>query len=302
MRALVVNGDDFGLTPGVNAGILDCHVHGILTSASLFANGPATAEAIVIARQTPALGIGCHLTLVDGAPLLPVDHVRSLAPQGIFRPSWRSFVIAALHGGIDFLEVERELAAQIEHLRGCGLTLTHLDAHKHVHAYPPVFAIVARLARRFAIPVVRVPYEAPAFSVFARSSVTKAVVRQAAENLALFPWAAWDRRLLARHGLERPPRFLGRVVTGVMTAANLHALLDGVRPGISELMTHPGHPDSALDQVWTRLRASRAVEVSLLTSSHIHDAVRRAGIVLVRHGGQFQREQHVPQSRTAISA
>jgi predicted glycoside hydrolase/deacetylase ChbG (UPF0249 family) len=66
MRALVVNGDDFGLTPGINAGVLHAHTRGILTSASLFANAPATNDAIAIARRTSTLSVGCHLTLVDG--------------------------------------------------------------------------------------------------------------------------------------------------------------------------------------------------------------------------------------------
>jgi len=77
-RGLIVNGDDFGLTPGVNAGILECHARGILTSASLFANAPATAAAIDIALRTPTLGVGCHLTLVDGRPILPADQLPTL--------------------------------------------------------------------------------------------------------------------------------------------------------------------------------------------------------------------------------
>ena len=68
VRQLVVNADDLGLTVGVNDGIFDAYDLGILTSASLFANAPATADAIRRARSHPALGIGAHLTLVDGSP------------------------------------------------------------------------------------------------------------------------------------------------------------------------------------------------------------------------------------------
>jgi predicted glycoside hydrolase/deacetylase ChbG (UPF0249 family) len=82
-RALIVNGDDFGLTPGVNTGILEAHLRGILTSASLFANAPSTEEAILIARRTPTLGIGCHLMLVDGYPLLPGSQVPTRARRRI---------------------------------------------------------------------------------------------------------------------------------------------------------------------------------------------------------------------------
>ena len=41
MKKLVVNGDDFGFTHDVNAGIIDAHVHGILTSTTLMTNGTA---------------------------------------------------------------------------------------------------------------------------------------------------------------------------------------------------------------------------------------------------------------------
>jgi predicted glycoside hydrolase/deacetylase ChbG (UPF0249 family) len=293
VRALVVNGDDFGLTPGVNAGILESHVRGILTSASLFANGRAFDEAVLIARQTPTLGVGCHLALVDALPVLPYEQVPTLAPGGVFRPSWRSFIAAALAGQIDLHEVERELAAQIERLRSFGLVLTHLDAHKHVHAYPPVFQIVVRLARRFTIPSVRVPCEAPAVKGLFRPRETRGSFRSAIENLALVPWARQDRRLLLQQGFDSPARFLGRALTGQLTATNLRMTLNSVRAGVTELMTHPGYPDGALSRIPTRLRASRAMEVALLTASETHDMIRRAGIVLVRHDRQFKQESHV---------
>jgi chitin disaccharide deacetylase len=67
---LIVNADDFGLTAGVNRAILELHYAGVLTSASIMAQANATEEAIDIARSTPTMGIGCHVVLVDGAPIL----------------------------------------------------------------------------------------------------------------------------------------------------------------------------------------------------------------------------------------
>src|SRR6267143_1580202 len=160
LRNLVVNADDLGLTPGVNTGIFDAHDRGVLTSARLFAHAPATADAVRRAWARPSLGVGVHLTLVDGTPLLPPHRVPSLVEDdGRFRASWKPFIVACLRGRVALAEVERELTAQIDRLRSEGIRLTHLDAHKHVHAYPPIFTIVARLAERFAIPVVRVPFE-----------------------------------------------------------------------------------------------------------------------------------------------
>ena len=78
LRSLVINADDLGLTVGVNDGIFDAHDHGVLTSASVFANGYATGDAIARALRRPSLGVGCHLTLVDGQPTLPPARVPSL--------------------------------------------------------------------------------------------------------------------------------------------------------------------------------------------------------------------------------
>jgi len=78
LRQLVVNADDLGLTLGVNNGIFDAYDRGILTSVSLFANAPATADAIARVRSRPSLGVGVHLGLVDGTPMLPPNRVPTL--------------------------------------------------------------------------------------------------------------------------------------------------------------------------------------------------------------------------------
>lgn len=265
LRTLVVNADDLGLTLGVNNGIFDAHDRGILTSASLMANAPATANAIRRLRTRPALGIGVHLTLVDGAPTLLPDRVPSLVQDdGRFPRSWKLFIVACLLGRVSMDEVERELTAQIERVVSEGIRPTHLDAHKHVHAYPPVFAKVVRLAERFRIPVVRVPYE------------------RSLADIRLFAWTRRDYAIAAAHGV-RTPQFAGRGLTGVMTSDSLAAALRTLRAGHTELMVHPGYVDEALKQMPTRLLESRAQEVALLTSDAIVDQLVDEHIELVAH-------------------
>src|SRR5205823_3720263 len=197
LRQLVVNADDLGLTAGVNDGIFDAHDMGILTSASLFANAPATADAVRRARARSSLGVGAHLTLVDGTPTLPARSIPTLVTgDGRFRASWRPFIVACLQGRVSLGEVERELTAQIEQIRAMGISPTHLDAHKHVHLYPPVFAIVARLAARFGIPVVRVPYERGSW-------LEEVALLCSMEAQALL---VGERIQLVRHDLARPAR------------------------------------------------------------------------------------------------
>jgi chitin disaccharide deacetylase len=282
MRHLIVNADDLGLTVGVNDGIFDAHDHGILTSASLFARAPATSDAIRRARSRPSLGLGVHLALVDGTPTLPPRLIPTLVEDdGRFRRSWRPFIVACLRGKVSLAEVELELTAQIERLRAAGLRPTHLDAHKHVHAYPPVFAIVARLAGRFGIPVVRVPYE--------RWSPTSSVVRshgslgrQAVLNAAMLPWARRDYRIAASHDV-RTPQFVGRIHTGILSAGALAGVVGALPPGVTELMVHPGYRDDELERSGTRLLESRQKELDLLCRLETRALLVGERIDLLRH-------------------
>jgi chitin disaccharide deacetylase len=264
-RTLVVNADDLGLTVGVNTGIFDAHDRGILTSASLMAHAPATANAIRGVRSRPTLGVGVHLTLVDGGPIFPPDRVPTLVnDDGQFRASWKPFIVACLLGRVSMQDVERELTAQVECVAFQGITVTHLDAHKHVHVYPPVFEIVVRLAARFGIPVIRVPYE------------------RTLADLPLYVWAQQNYRLAAAHGIATPA-FAGRAMTGVMTLDALASTVQRLRPGRTELMVHPGYVDAALRQIPTRLLASRETEVALLTSSEIDRVIAAEEIRLASH-------------------
>jgi len=274
IRRLVVNADDLGLTTGVNDGIFDAHDRGILTSASLFANAAATIDAIGRARRRPSLGIGAHLTLVDGAPMLAPDRVTTLvAENGRFRATWKSFLLACLRGKVALDDAERELSAQIDRIRAEGIRLTHLDAHKHVHAFPPLFAVVVRLATRFDIPVVRIPYERWSSAIGDMQHRNRAR-RQALENVAMLRWARRDYRIASAQDV-RVPQFVGRVQTGIMSAESLEATLRRLRPGVTELMVHPGYIDDELRQTATRLLLSRAKEVELLCAAGTRDVLTR---------------------------
>ncbi len=280
--SLVINADDLGLTVGVNDGIFDAHDHGVLTSASIFANAPATSNALARAQRRPSLGVGCHLTLVDGRPTLPPARVPSLIEDdGRFPRSWKPFIVSCLLGRVSLAEVELELTAQIDRIRSAGLTLTHLDAHKHVHAYPPIFSIVTRLAKRFQIPVVRVPFERwPGLHGDTRQKRTAA--GQALMNAAMLPWARRDYRSAAQAGV-RTPHFIGRAQTGVLSAQALAAMVRALPPGVTELMVHPGYVDEALTRLNTRLLDARAHEVNLLTDPNTFDLLINQRITLIRH-------------------
>jgi predicted glycoside hydrolase/deacetylase ChbG (UPF0249 family) len=145
-KRLVVNADDFGFTRDVNEGILEAHQKGILTATTLMANGDAFEHAVRLARQNPALDVGCHLVLVGGRSLLP-----PYRPLPATVPKLLAAIAARQ------IAIYEELAAQARKILASGIAATHLDTHKHTHLAPPVLGAVARVAREFQIPWVRRP-------------------------------------------------------------------------------------------------------------------------------------------------
>lgn len=129
-RTLIVNADDFGLSPGVNAGIVAAHRNGIVTSTSLMVRQPAAAEAARCAKQHPQLSVGLHLDLCEW----------------VFRDdAWQQvYEVVPMN---DSAAIEREVLAQLKQFETLtGHAPTHLDSHQHVHRHEPVRSIVLRHA------------------------------------------------------------------------------------------------------------------------------------------------------------
>jgi predicted glycoside hydrolase/deacetylase ChbG (UPF0249 family) len=80
-RFLIINGDDFGFSRGVNQGIIKAHEQGVLTSTSLMVTGDAAAGAVALAKSHPNLGVGLHLVLVCGKSALPSSEIPHLVDE-----------------------------------------------------------------------------------------------------------------------------------------------------------------------------------------------------------------------------
>src|SRR5215468_7105876 len=166
MRRLIVNADDFGLTSGVNCGILQAHRSGIVTSATLMACGRKFEEAAALASQVPNLSVGCHVVLVDGTPTMNPSEVVSLVANGSlgFRQSLMRFAGRAASGRLDPHQIEAEITAQIRKLQSVGIPVSHLDSHKHTHMFPAVFKPLLRAASGCGVRAVRNPFEPLVFA------------------------------------------------------------------------------------------------------------------------------------------
>jgi len=258
MPRVVVNADDFGQTAGINRAVFELHQAGLLTSATLMARAAATDEAIEIARATPSLGVGCHIVLCDGAPILPTARISSLLDRStnLFAPWLTMFLGRLLTGRIDPAEIEIEAAAQVRYLQSRGLKITHIDSHRHTHMFPRVLRPILRAARSCGIRSVRNPFE-PAWAV--RATAGASLVRAAQVSILRCLQSRW-RRIVEEEEFTTTDGTLGVSCTGALNTAALNRLLKQVTVGTWELVTHPGYNDDDLARVRTRLRASRDIE------------------------------------------
>jgi hopanoid biosynthesis associated protein HpnK len=255
---LILNADDFGLTAGVNRAIIELHRAGLLTSATLMARTAATEEAIQIARSAPSLGVGCHVVLVDGEPVMPAQKLPTIVDPrtGHFHPTLSAFLTRLFTGRIGSAEIEAETAAQIAALQNCGLSLTHIDTHKHTHMFPAVLRPVLRAAMAAGIRAIRNPFE-PAWSLRATPAAPR-IRRTEVSLLRLFE--PTFRRIVAEEGFATTDGAIGVLATGTLDAPTVNALLRNLPPGTWELVSHPGYNDADLARARTRLLASRETE------------------------------------------
>ena len=288
MRNLIVNADDLGWTEGVNRGIAETHRNGIVTSASLLANGAAFASGVEIARTTPALGVGVHLNLSDGEPVADRDLVtRLLNDRGELEGRPESLLLKLARRSVLLEEVELEWDAQIQKVRDVGIEPTHLDGHRHVQMLPGLFEIALRLAKRHGIAAVRISHEESnlrsALSSGAKQNGT-VVMKQGVQARGLKLLARDAREQAERAGIAAADYFCGIAQTGELTREGVLRLLEILPEGTTELMCHPGYVDEDLAKSATRLQASRQTEVEILTNTQIRNLVASQGIRLVDYG------------------
>jgi chitin disaccharide deacetylase len=292
MKRLIINADDFGLAPGVNRAIVELAQAGALSSTTLMATAPYFSPAVFMAFAQPGLAVGCHVVLVDGSPCLhPGDVPSLLDPRAAssFRATVGSFFADLLHGRIREQEIEAEAIAQIQRIQSSGLTVSHIDSHKHVHAFPRVLAPLLRAARRCGVGCVRNPFE-PWWSL--RATRPAGAWRRMQVHAMRTQRRAFSR-LIMKHGMTTADGSIGLLATGILDEPVLRSLLHTMPQGTWELVCHPGYNDQALDQVRTRLRASRETERNALLEV-IPEAVRTdSGLALLDyHQLSRQKEGH----------
>ncbi len=279
-RRLIVSADDFGLSPGVNRGIVQAHVKGLLTNASLMVNGPAVAEALEFARAHPRLGVGLHLVLLQGRAALSRSDIPDLVDER------NEFSRKPVATGVRYFflpqlrpQLEREIRAQLEKFLATGLRLSHVDGHLNIHMHPTVLEILLRLAPHYGIRALRLPREPVGLTL--RVSLWQ-WWRKLGEALTFRALVAHARPKLDAAGLRYPDQLFGLHQSGRMTEEYLAAILRCLPPGTTEVYTHASFLDAESAR-WRPPHYDCEGELRALTSPRLRALVDAAGIELISY-------------------
>ena len=293
VRRLIVNADDLGMTAGINRAIVEGCERGIITSATLMANSRAFDDAVSRAKdlkvRKPSFGVGCHVVLLDGEPILPPRRVTTLLEPAAngqstqLRTSLSDFARAALSGSLKPDEIEAEAGAQIRRIQSAGLVLSHFDCHKHAHMFPAVLRPLLRAAKTRGIRAVRNPFGRLFPLPLGRLLQRPKLWARLAQMSGLSMFAARFRHEVETHGLRTPDGSVGVLVTGVLNLDLFSCIVENLPQGTWEFVCHPGYNDADLGQVRTRLRHSREQELSVLTSCEAKAVLQRGGIELISY-------------------
>jgi chitin disaccharide deacetylase len=232
-RTLIVNADDYGLTPAVSEGILRAHRDGVLTSTSVLVLAPGFAPTAGWLRDTEGIGVGAHLAVVgEDPPLLGAREIPTLVDARGYLPiSWRRLLPLVAARRIDLADIEREWSAQLDAARDAGLVIDHLDSHQHVHVFPGLCDVALRLAVRHGIGAVRVTRSAAGGPV-------GIAMRRMAARLAARATAA---------GVAYPGDAAGLDEAGALDVARAREALARLAAGTSAVVELSGHPGAAED-------------------------------------------------------
>jgi hopanoid biosynthesis associated protein HpnK len=241
-RRLIANADDFGRSSSINQAVVRAHREGILTTASLMVNEPAAAEAVELARQNPALGVGLHLTLVCGKSALSRKHIPGLADErGRFsqdpaRTGFRYFFMPSLQP-----QLEWEIARQFEKFKETGLPLDHVNGHLNIHLHPVIFRLLMKRSQEWGIRHFRLTRDPFRLNM---SLAGGSWIYRLSHALSFHSLSAFARSSLSARGIRHTGAVFGLLQNSRVDSAYLEKLLARLPSGDSELYSHPSLDDA----------------------------------------------------------
>ena len=240
-KRLVVTADDFGAALAVNEAVERAHRDGILTAASLMVAGEAADDAVARARVLPALGVGLHVVLVEGRPVLPGERLPALVDrEGLFRTDMVRMSFEIFASPAARRQLAAEVEAQFAAFAATGLALDHVNAHKHFHLHPTVASTILKVGRRYGMKAIRAPIEPRRLLRTIDGTRTGPRIESG--------WGRLVRRRMRAARMAVPDQVLGLAWSGAMTASRVRGILQHLPSGLTEIYAHPAtapYPGSA---------------------------------------------------------
>jgi hopanoid biosynthesis associated protein HpnK len=220
-RGLIITADDFGLHSRVNVAVERAHRHGVLTAASLMVGAPAAADAIARACRLPQLRVGLHVVLADGNAIMPRAKIPALLDEhGRFGSNMARDGVRFFFSRRVRRQLGQEIRAQFDAFAKTGLTLDHVNTHKHFHLHPTVLGLILEIGRDYGMHAMRLPFELGA-------------------PLWMKPWISMVRARLSREGIAHNDYVIGIAGSGNMDEATLLAAIKALPRGVVEIYCHP---------------------------------------------------------------
>ena len=284
-RRMIINADDFGLSRAVNRGILEAFRHGLLTSTTMLVNHNHFEDAVAIARQNPDLPVGIHLSLLWGRPVSDPERVPCLVGRDGCFPR-RLTVLARRHllGRLVPVQVRREFGAQVRKFIDAGLPPTHVDTHKHVHCLPRIMEALGAVAAECGIDKVRLPVETgpPRRRLPDGTPAPRATWRGVARRGLIRLLCLRHRPILRAYGLRTTDHFVGIGHQDGLNSEVIRLILRSARPGVTELMCHPGYSDEDSER-WSSRPPDRERELRGLVDDRVRAEAAANAIDLISY-------------------
>lgn len=287
-KALIINADDFGLSPKVSQGIIQAWQHGVVSSTSVLVTAAGSLEQV--ANAPTDLPMGLHLNITTGTPLSKPEDIPTLVnAHGEFydMPAFLRQL-----SRVDFADIRREIYAQAAAMQQIR-PFDHLDYHHHIFAlYRPFFALLIDMANDFAVPVrqpavyggIRLPARRRNYGImlhYLREGLQSPYrVLQALPKMLPQQWQEHNRAL-HQHGVTTTDQMISDIYSNAKLE-NFHSIIQQLPEGISEIVVHPAaEVDGALELLGGNYLQGRVDEFALLCDSHAQTIIHEAGITML---------------------
>jgi predicted glycoside hydrolase/deacetylase ChbG (UPF0249 family) len=265
---VIVTADDFGLSPGVDRGIMDAFRRGVVGTTALLVNFPDVAESVSRLREEPGLEVGIHLNLTAGPPVMPAKRIPSLVGHDGHFYNFTTFFARVALSQIDWSEVALEWRAQFERGLDHGCRFTFITSHQHVHMVSEGARICAKLAHEFGVSSVRLT----------NFRVCEMLWPFRPKGIALAPFVPVARQLLQQNGVSCNTSTL-EIPAGNPDSAlrRVCGTLGRLGAGVHELVCHPAYEDALLAERDPYV-AGRHNELTVLEDARLRAFLGAAGL------------------------